>query len=186
MGEALHRALQQAFAEGQAALQRADPQTALVWLERAHILSQRMPLRHARAHWLMLRAGWQLHDWREVAGQLPRILAALLFRVSGCRKAITAGRGSALFSRCRSAKKCGACWSSVRHLKAPDINQKFPAGFICRSGLARDASGSVLRLRYSGEAFAGKPAPTECCLPGPAPGVLMRLTLLRVSRAGHR
>ena len=25
------------------------------------------------------RAGWQVRDWREVAGQLPRILAALLF-----------------------------------------------------------------------------------------------------------
>jgi hypothetical protein len=79
MREELHKALQLAFAEGQAALRRTDPQTALLWLERAHILSQRMPLRHARAHWLMLRAGWQLHDWREVAGQLPRILAALLF-----------------------------------------------------------------------------------------------------------
>lgn len=27
----------------------------------------------------MLRAGWQLGDVREVLGQLPRILAALLF-----------------------------------------------------------------------------------------------------------
>lgn len=72
-------ALQQAFAEAEAALGQADPGTALVWLERAHILGQRLSLPHARAHWLMLRAGWQLRDWREVAGQLPRILAALLF-----------------------------------------------------------------------------------------------------------
>ena len=79
MREELHKALQLAFAEGQAALRRTDPQTALLWLERAHILSQRMPLRHARAHWLMLRAGWMQGDWREVAGQLPRIVAALLF-----------------------------------------------------------------------------------------------------------
>jgi len=75
----LQIALRQAFAEGEAALRRGDAQAALTWLERAHILSQRMPLRHARSHWLMLRAGWQLRDWREVAGQLPRILAALLF-----------------------------------------------------------------------------------------------------------
>ena len=27
----------------------------------------------------MLRAGWALRDWHEVFGQLPRILAALLF-----------------------------------------------------------------------------------------------------------
>lgn len=71
--------MQQAFAEGQAALQRSDPDAAYVWLERAHILSQRMPLQHAWSHWLMLRAGWMQGDWREVAGQLPRIVAALLF-----------------------------------------------------------------------------------------------------------
>lgn len=75
----LAAALRQAFAEAEAALGRNDPAAALVWLERAHILGQRLPLRHARSHWLMLRAGWMLGDWREVLGQLPRILAALLF-----------------------------------------------------------------------------------------------------------
>lgn len=79
MRDELHRAVQQAFAEGQAALQRSDPDAAYVWMERAHILSQRMPLLHAWSHWLLLRAGWQGRDWREVLGQLPRILAALLF-----------------------------------------------------------------------------------------------------------
>ncbi|MBC9252287.1 hypothetical protein A9179_18610 [Pseudomonas alcaligenes] len=74
-----HAALQLAFAEAEAALGRGEPAAALVWLERAHILGQRLALPHARAHWLMLRAGWMLRDWREVAGQLPRILAALLF-----------------------------------------------------------------------------------------------------------
>ncbi len=72
-------ALRQAFAEAEAALARGEPGAALVWLERAHILGQRLALPHARSHWLMLRAGWQLGDWREVAGQVPRILAALLF-----------------------------------------------------------------------------------------------------------
>ncbi len=75
----LQQALTQAFAEGRRALERNDSDAAYAWLERAHILSQRMPLRHAGSHWLMLRAGWQVRDWREVAGQLPRILAALLF-----------------------------------------------------------------------------------------------------------
>lgn len=75
----LEAALQQAFVEAEASLGRGEPADALIWLERAHILSQRMPLRHARSHWLMLRAGWALGDWREVAGQLPRILAAVLF-----------------------------------------------------------------------------------------------------------
>lgn len=75
----LRAALEQAFVEGEAALLRGDPGAAYAWLERAHILSQRMPLRHAWSHWLMLRAGWQARDWQEVAGQLPRILAALIF-----------------------------------------------------------------------------------------------------------
>jgi len=75
----LEMALRQAFAEAEMALGRGEPNAALSWLERAHILGQRLSLPHARAHWLMLRAGWQLRDWREMAGQLPRILAALLF-----------------------------------------------------------------------------------------------------------
>ncbi|WP_043308966.1 DUF3703 domain-containing protein [Pseudomonas sp. ML96] len=75
----LEAALRQAFVEGEAALGRGDAQAALAWLERAHILGQRLALPHARAHWLMLRAGWMLGDWREVLGQLPRIVAALLF-----------------------------------------------------------------------------------------------------------
>lgn len=72
-------ALEQAFVEAETALARGDAAGALVWLERAHILGQRLALPHARAHWLMLRAGWRLGDWREVLGQLPRILAALVF-----------------------------------------------------------------------------------------------------------
>lgn len=79
MRNELGAALQQAFGEGRQALHRGDLNAAFIWLERAHILSQRMPLRHAWSHWLMLRAGWQGRDWREVMGQLPRILAALLF-----------------------------------------------------------------------------------------------------------
>ncbi|WP_317846464.1 MULTISPECIES: DUF3703 domain-containing protein [unclassified Pseudomonas] len=38
-----------------------------------------MPLAHVKSHWLMLNLGLQTKDWREVAGQLPRIIAALLF-----------------------------------------------------------------------------------------------------------
>ena len=79
MAEALNVALQQAFGEGRTALRRGDQVAAMVWLQRAHILSQRMPLKHAWSHCLMLQAGWQARDWREVAGQLPRIGAALLF-----------------------------------------------------------------------------------------------------------
>jgi hypothetical protein len=48
-------------------------------LERAHVLSQRMTGWHTRVHWLMLVAGWRRGDWREVVGQVPRMLASILF-----------------------------------------------------------------------------------------------------------
>ncbi len=48
-------------------------------LERAHVLSQRMPARHFHVHWRMFVAGLYQRDLREVVGQLPRLLAALLF-----------------------------------------------------------------------------------------------------------
>jgi hypothetical protein len=52
---------------------------ALKCLERAHVLQQTRVLRHAYTHWLMLCVGLARRDWREVAGQLPRIAAALVF-----------------------------------------------------------------------------------------------------------
>ena len=38
-----------------------------------------MTVRHTHVHWLMLAAGWRRRDWREAAGQAPRILASVLF-----------------------------------------------------------------------------------------------------------
>ena len=75
----LSKAIDEALSQAMLALGERRGVEALVWLERAHILTQRRPWLHARAHWLMLRAGWQLGDVREVAGQVPRIFAALLF-----------------------------------------------------------------------------------------------------------
>lgn len=60
-------------------MRASNYQVAYCWLERAHILTQRMPLAHAKSHWLMLKLGVLTKDWREVMGQLPRIVAALLF-----------------------------------------------------------------------------------------------------------
>ncbi|MFP6849955.1 MAG: DUF3703 domain-containing protein [Pseudomonas sp.] len=79
----MHTTLQQAIAEAfqQAEQARCEHNSAVAfaWLERAHILTQRQPLQHAKSHWLMLTLGWQSNDYREVTGQLPRIIAALLF-----------------------------------------------------------------------------------------------------------
>ncbi|VXB55342.1 DUF3703 domain-containing protein [Pseudomonas sp. 8O] len=75
----LRKAIDEAFVQARQELRASRSAEAMVWLERAHILTQRRPWLHARSHWLMLRAGWQQGDMREVLGQMPRILAALLF-----------------------------------------------------------------------------------------------------------
>lgn len=79
MNETLRSAITEAFREAGFAVRASDFQAAYRWLERAHILTQRMPLAHAKSHWLMLNLGLLTKDWREVVGQLPRIVAALLF-----------------------------------------------------------------------------------------------------------
>ena len=56
-----------------------DTEVAFHHLERAHILSQRHTLEHVHVHWLMLRLGAAVGDWREVLGQSTRIVAAALF-----------------------------------------------------------------------------------------------------------
>src|SRR5687767_11900400 len=61
------------------ALAASDYETSFLHLERAHILAQRNTAKHMYAHWLMLRTGLRDRDYREVLGQLPRILAALVF-----------------------------------------------------------------------------------------------------------
>ncbi|GLZ89596.1 hypothetical protein Pres01_56470 [Metapseudomonas resinovorans] len=79
MNRDLRAAIGEAFLSARQALGARSPQRAYPWLERAHILTQRMPLLHAYSHWLMLQVGWIERDYREVLGQVPRILAALLF-----------------------------------------------------------------------------------------------------------
>ncbi len=79
----MHPVLQQAYdAEMTAAVSQYDAgdlQLAFSHLERAHILGQSFPIEHARTHWWMLKVGWRCRDFVEIAGQLPRILGALLF-----------------------------------------------------------------------------------------------------------
>lgn len=79
MNSALSQAIEQAFAQATQAVVDGQTEAAWRWLERAHILTQKRPLLHARSHWRMFTLGWLTGDYREAAGQLPRILAALLF-----------------------------------------------------------------------------------------------------------
>ncbi len=45
-------------------------------LERAHVLGQGITFEHTRVHWRMLKIGWQAKHWREIFGQLIRIVGA--------------------------------------------------------------------------------------------------------------
>ena len=45
-------------------------------LERAHVLGQSITAEHTRVHWLMLKFGWRTKNWKEVLGQLFRIIGA--------------------------------------------------------------------------------------------------------------
>ncbi|MGH8436980.1 MAG: DUF3703 domain-containing protein [Pseudomonas sp.] len=79
MKEALRVAIDEAFQQAEQSMWEKRSGDAFRWLERAHILTQQQPYLHARSHWMMLKLGWQTRDYREVAGQFPRIIAALLF-----------------------------------------------------------------------------------------------------------
>jgi hypothetical protein len=72
-------AYQQEVEMADQALRRDDFEAAFTHLERAHVLSQRMTGRHTLIHWRMLAAGLRRGDLREAVGQVPRIVASILF-----------------------------------------------------------------------------------------------------------
>jgi Protein of unknown function (DUF3703) len=63
----------------QTALRNHEYAQCFYHLERAHILGQRNTIDHTYAHWLMFRAGFQQRDLKEMLGQVPRMLASLVF-----------------------------------------------------------------------------------------------------------
>ncbi|MBA4682379.1 MULTISPECIES: DUF3703 domain-containing protein [Pseudomonadaceae] len=79
MSNEFRAAIDESFLSARQALGAKSPKRAYPWLERAHILTQRMPLLHAYSHWLTFLAGWEERDYREMLGQAARIPAALLF-----------------------------------------------------------------------------------------------------------
>lgn len=43
-------------------------------LERAHILGQPWAVEHSEVHWLMLRFGFTIKNWKEIRGQILRLV----------------------------------------------------------------------------------------------------------------
>lgn len=79
MKAALRAGLDAELSAASAAASGGHTAVAFQHLERAHILSQRHTLEHVRVHWLMLRLGASVGDWREVSGQCSRLTAAAVF-----------------------------------------------------------------------------------------------------------
>ena len=75
----MDEAYQQEVALADQALRQEEFDTAFGHLERAHVLAQRMTVRHTLVHWRMLVAGLRRRDGREVVGQVPRLVASILF-----------------------------------------------------------------------------------------------------------
>ena len=75
----MDEAYKQEVERAEQALQRNAFETAFGHLERAHVLAQRMTGRHTFVHGRMLVAGLRRGDLREVVGQVPRIVASILF-----------------------------------------------------------------------------------------------------------
>lgn len=55
---------------------RGDLSSAWTRLERAHILSQAHAGAHLRVHGAMFTFAWRTRDWRELLGQVPRLVLA--------------------------------------------------------------------------------------------------------------
>ena len=55
-------------------LLKGDLQAAWRYLERAHILGQPWAVEHTEVHWIMLMFGFKIKNWREILGQIPRLL----------------------------------------------------------------------------------------------------------------
>jgi len=79
MSDALHDAIDAEVLSASEASWRGAYAHAFHHLERAHILSQRLTIRHVQVHWLMLNHGIVARNPREIFGQFVRIIAAALF-----------------------------------------------------------------------------------------------------------
>ncbi len=64
------------IAEAWACAETDDLAKAFGHLERAHVLGQANTIEHTRVHLLMLKVGWRKKDWREIFGQMFRIVGA--------------------------------------------------------------------------------------------------------------
>ena len=58
----------------QVAIDKNDYSVAWKHLENAHILGQAYPKEHTTVHWLMLKFGLKIKNFKEIIGQIPRLI----------------------------------------------------------------------------------------------------------------
>jgi hypothetical protein len=75
-GRDLQRYIDEELREAERLTEMLDYRGAFRHLERAHVLGQALTREHTRVHWRMLKVGWRTRSWREVFGQLIRIVGA--------------------------------------------------------------------------------------------------------------
>lgn len=75
MPKALQPFYQNEITKAAAAFKKEHYMISWRHLERAHVLGQPYPYQHTAVHWKMFCFGIKLKNWKEVIGQIPRLLA---------------------------------------------------------------------------------------------------------------
>ena len=74
MPQGLQPHYQRELEDYQSAFSAGNLPRAWQHLERAHILGQPWAVEHSEVHWLMLRFGFAIKSWKEVRGQILRLV----------------------------------------------------------------------------------------------------------------
>ena len=76
MSEKIKKFIDAEVERAESLVAKNDLESAFRYLERAHVLGQATTYEHTRVHLLMLKIGWKRKDWREIFGQIFRIIGA--------------------------------------------------------------------------------------------------------------
>lgn len=76
MSEKIRKFIEAEVEKAEKCVMENDLDSAFRHLERAHVLGQAITYEHTRVHFLMLKIGWKRRDFREIFGQIFRIIGA--------------------------------------------------------------------------------------------------------------
>ena len=79
MKQKLKAAFEQQMSLAKTNYQQTNYKQCFYHLERAHILGQSYIIPHTLSHWWMFKLGIKQRNIKEIVGQIPRILASVIF-----------------------------------------------------------------------------------------------------------